>query len=152
MFSMDLPWWEIPLRAAAVYLALLVMVRLSGKRTVGQFTPFDLLVVMVLGESVSNALLGGENSLTGGLLSAASLILLNGLVGWLSSRSQKLEDLVEGTPVLIGKDGQVFHDMLRRHRIGAGDMDKALREADCPLEKMRLAVLESDGNISIIRH
>ena len=61
MWDLSLPWWELTLRALAVYAALLLLMRLSGRRTVGQFTPFDLLVVMLLSESVSNALSGGMN-------------------------------------------------------------------------------------------
>lgn len=149
MFSPSLPWWEFPARAALVYAALLVMVRLSGKRTVGQFTPFDLLVVMLLSESVSNALGGGDESVAGGLMAAASLIVLNGLVAIASARSRRVERLVEGDAVLIGRDGRLYDEVLRRHRVGAGDIARALREADCEVHELRLAFLEADGSISV---
>lgn len=149
MFSPSLPWWEFPARAALVYAALLVMVRLSGKRTVGQFTPFDLLVVMLLSESVSNALGGGDDSVAGGLMAAASLIVLNGLVAIASARSRRVERLVEGDAVLIGRDGRLYDEVLRRHRVGAGDIARALREADCEVHELRLAFLEADGSISV---
>lgn len=68
MFEMTSHWWEPIARAAIVYGVLLLLVRISGRRTVGQFTPFDLLVVMLLSESVSSALSGGESSVTGGCL------------------------------------------------------------------------------------
>lgn len=148
---MTLDWWQFPARAALVYVALLLMVRLSGKRTVGQFTPFDLLVVMLLSESVSDALSGGDESVAAGLLAAATLVTLNGVLGWLTSRSQRMERLVEGSPVLIGRDGQVFDEVLRQHRLSQGDIDKSLHEADCELKDMRLAILESDGQISILK-
>lgn len=149
MFSPSLPWWEFPARAALVYAALLVMVRLSGKRTVGQFTPFDLLVVMLLSESVSNALGGGDESVAGGLMAAASLIVLNGVVAIASARSRRVERLVEGDAVLIGRDGRLYDEVLRRHRVGAGDIARALREADCEVHELRLAFLEADGSISV---
>lgn len=149
MFSPSLPWWEFPARAALVYAALLVMVRLSGKRTVGQFTPFDLLVVMLLSESVSNALGGGDDSVAGGLMAAASLIVLNGVVAIASARSRRVERLVEGDAVLIGRDGRLYDEVLRRHRVGAGDIARALREADCEVHELRLAFLEADGSISV---
>ena len=72
MWNLDVDWWELLLRGTVVYAALLVMVRLSGKRTVGQFTPFDLLVVMLLSEAVSDSLRGGDESITGGLIVAPS--------------------------------------------------------------------------------
>lgn len=151
MFDLQLDWWQFPLRAALVYFALLAMVRFSGKRTVGQFTPFDLLVVMLLSESVSASLSGGDDSVPAGLLTALSLVALNALLGFASSRSRKVEDALEGRPVVIGRNGKVFDDLLKEHRVGASDMEKSLREADCELEDMRLAILESDGNISVLK-
>lgn len=151
MFSLSLAWWEFPLRAAVIYAALLLLVRLSGKRTVGQFTPFDLLVVMLLSESVSNGLNGGDESVTGGLITAATLILLNVVAAFATSRSKAADKLLEGVPVLLGKDGKTFADVLRRHRVSESDMQKALREADCSPEQMESAVLEADGQISVAK-
>lgn len=151
MFELGLPWWELALRAAIIYGALLAMVRLSGRRTVGQFTPFDLLVVMLLSEGVSGALNGGEESVTGGLISAVSLISLNMLVAFLTSRSRRLQTLVEGRPILVGREGQVFTEVLKKNRVPLCDFEQAMREADCDLKDMRYAFLEADGKISVLR-
>lgn len=151
MFDMDLPWWEFIVRGAMIYIALLVMVRLSGRRTIGQFTPFDLLVVMLLSESVSNGLSGGDNSVAGGLIIAATLIVLNGGIGLLSARSRKVEALVEGDVVLIGRDGVFFDKAMQRNRIGQIDIEQALREAGCARHEMQCAFLEADGGISIMK-
>src|SRR5262245_47759176 len=91
MLELRLPWWEFPVRAAIVYFVLLALVRRSGKRTVGQFTPFDLLVVMLLSEAVSNSLSGSDESILGGLLIAVTLVLLNASMGLLTSRSKRME-------------------------------------------------------------
>ncbi|RRS06054.1 DUF421 domain-containing protein [Aquabacterium soli] len=149
MFDLDLPWWEFILRGAIIYGALLVLVRVSGKRTVGQFTPFDLIVVLLLSEGVSAGLTGGDDSVGGGLLVVTTLIGLNLLVAMASSRSKRLEVMFEGNPVLIGRDGQFFEQVLKRHHVGDGDVQKSLREADCDLHEMRYAFLETDGTISI---
>lgn len=151
MFDMHLPWWEFVTRGAVVYFTLLVMVRISGKRTVGQFTPFDLLVVMLLSESVSNSLSGGDDSLVGGLLIAATLIVLNVTIAFWTSRSRKIANIVDGTAVLIGRDGRIFEPLLERSRVGMADVEQALREADCELAEMKCAFLESDGTISIMK-
>lgn len=151
MFDMAMPWWEFIVRGGTVYLALLLMVRLSGKRTVGQFTPFDLLVVMLLSESVSNSLSGEDNSVLGGLIIAATLVFLNAVMGFVSSRSVTVERALEGSPVLLGRDGRVFDDMLRKHRVGKGEMEEALRKADCAQHEMACAFLETDGDISILK-
>lgn len=151
MFELSTPWWELPLRAALVYGALLVLMRLSGKRTVGQFTPFDLLVVMLLSESVSAGLNGFEASVTGGLLAAATLIGLNALVAVVTARSGRLQMLAEGAPVLVGRDGRLFDGTLRRCHVPLLDVERALREADCDLKDMKFAFLEADGGISVLK-
>lgn len=151
MFDLGLPWWEFILRTVAVYVCLMLMVRLSGKRTVGQFTPFDLVVVMLLAEAVTASLTGGDESLVGGLIAAGTLITLNVATAWLSAHSPRVDALLEGKPTLIGRDGVIYTDILKRQRVPQADLEEALREADCALEDMRCAFLESDGRISILK-
>lgn len=152
MFQLEGPWWELPVRAAVVYLVLLVLMRVSGHRTVGQFTPFDLLVVMLLSEAVSSGLAGEETSVFGGLLSAATLIGLNVLVAAITARSKSAQNWVEGRPVLIGREGEIFAEVLKRHHMPMCDVERALREADCDRRDMKYAFLEADGRISILQH
>jgi len=149
MIDLSLPWWEFILRGAIVFCVLLIMVRVSGRRTVGQFTPFDLLVVMLLSEAVSNSLTGGDDSVAGGLIVAATLVALNMCASYLSSRSQTMADLLDGAPVLLGRDGKVFDGMLKKCRLSATEFQEALHEADCQLDEMAYAFLEADGNITI---
>jgi len=151
MFDLQATWWELPLRAVIIYSALLVMVRVSGRRTVGQFTPFDLLVVMLLSESVSSGLNGGEESVTGAVLAAATLVALNVLIAFLTSRSAGLQTPMEGRPVLVGRDGKIFDEVLKKHRVPVADVRQALREADCEQSDMKYACLEADGQISILK-
>lgn len=151
MLDMQLPWWEFVVRAAVVYGVLLVMVRLTGKRTVGQFTPFDLLVVMLLAEGVTNSLSGGDESLVGGLILAATLVTLDMTIALVSSRSAKADSVLQGKPVLVGRDGVIYEDVLRRERVPRADVEQALRGADCDIEDMRMAILEANGEISILK-
>ncbi|MGX9220453.1 DUF421 domain-containing protein [Massilia varians] len=152
MFDMDLPWWEFIVRGLAVYIFLLIMVRLSGRRTVGQFTPFDLLVIMLLSEAVSNSLNAGDQSLVGGLIAAATLVAINSSVALFSSRSPRFEKLVDGSAVLIGRDGVFFDKVVRNCRLSESDIEEALREHDCPRPEMKCAFLEADGEITILRN
>ncbi|RCW72503.1 DUF421 domain-containing protein [Pseudorhodoferax soli] len=151
MFELSVPWWELVLRATAVYAALLLLMRMSGKRTVGQFTPFDLLVVMLLSEGVSNALTGGEESVLGGLIVACTLLGLNALVSRLSARSDRIRKLAEGEAVVVGYDGRILDERLRAEHVTREDVMQALREADCDVADMKLALVEADGKISILR-
>lgn len=151
MLDMELPWWEFIVRGLVVYLVLLAMVRLSGRRTVGQLTPFDLLVVMLLSEAVSNSMTGGDNSLFGGLIIAATLIALNMTVALLSSRSKRLSEVLDGSAVLIGRDGKFFKKVVAECRIAEADLEQALRTHDCKRENMQCAFLETDGEITIMK-
>jgi uncharacterized membrane protein YcaP (DUF421 family) len=151
MFDMEMPWWEFVMRGAVVYGVLLILVRFSGRRTVGQFTPFDLLVVMLLSEAVSNSLTGSDDSLSGGLIVAATLITLNIVIAIATARSHKLADIIDGTPVLLARDGQLFHDVRKAVRVSEDDIQQALHEADCSMGQVQCIFLEADGSISVLQ-
>jgi uncharacterized membrane protein YcaP (DUF421 family) len=149
MFEMDLPWWEFIARAVVVYGVLMVMVRVSGKRTIGQFTPFDLLIVMLLSEAVSNSLNGGDDGITGGLIVAATLVTLNMLLSTLSSRSRKMSELIEGRPVLLGRDGELFKDVMKRCKLSEREVEEIMRQNDVELHEIQTIFLEPDGEITV---
>src|SRR6266568_7153900 len=98
MLNMAIPWWEFVFRGIVVYAFLLIILRISGKRQVGQLAPFDLVLLLVLSNAVQNAMNGGDNSLVGGLISATTLIALNYSIGFATFRSKRLEAAIEGRP------------------------------------------------------
>jgi uncharacterized membrane protein YcaP (DUF421 family) len=152
LFDLAMPWWEFVLRAAVVYVVLLLMIRVSGKRTMGQFTPFDMVLIVLLGNAVQNSLLGKDTSLAGGLLLAATLIAINWCVGYITSRSDRAERVVEGVPVVLARDGQLFRTVLRRELVSEDDFNEALREnGEMSLADVRIALLEVNGSISVVR-
>ena len=152
LWALSIPWWEIVLRASVVYFALLVLIRLSGKRTVGQFTPFDLMVLVLLGDAVQGSMIAGDQSLAGGLILAMTLLGWNRLVGYVTSRSERVAAMVEGTADILARNGHVFHDVLRSADLTLKDLEEAMREQDCPaIGEIRLAVLEKDGRISVLK-
>ncbi|MEG0882654.1 MAG: hypothetical protein RSH52_15495, partial [Janthinobacterium sp.] len=124
LFALAMPWWEFILRAVIVYVVVLVMVRVAGKRTLGQFTPFDMLLLVLLGNAVQNALLGQDTSLGGGLLLALTLITLNYLVGWITTRSPAVERVIEGEPVVLARHGHVLQKVLQRELVSKADFAK----------------------------
>ena len=151
LFELAMPWWEFVLRAVVVYFILLLMLRLSGKRTVGQFTPFDLLVVVLLGTAVQNSLIGEDYSLLGGLLLAATLIACNWLVAMVTARSRRIDRLVEGSPVLLARDGVLFERVLRDQHLRTSDVEEALRENGVrDISGAALVTLEVDGAITVV--
>lgn len=112
MFELGMEWWEFVVRAVAVYVVVLLLTRMSGKRSMGQSTPFDILVIVLLGTAVQNSLIGEDTSLPGGLILAATLIGLNWFVGFLGARSKRQRDRGRRA----GGAGAARHDLL-----GAGE-------------------------------
>jgi len=151
MWNLAVPVWELIIRSVVVYAFLLVLLRLTGKRQVGQLAPFDLVLLLVLSNAVQNSMNGGDNSLVGGLISAVTLVLLNGLLGVLTYRSKNLEDLVEGQPMVLIHNGKLYSKVLRQAKLTHHELDSALRRAGCTcVEDVHTAVLENNGSISVV--
>lgn len=121
LLQLSAPWWHFVLRAVLVYVMVMVLMRISGKRAVGQFTPFDLVLLILIGNAVQNGINGGDNSLTGAALMAGTLIVINYLVALAAARNVRIQRLIEGAPVLLARDGQVFHAVLRRELVSEQD-------------------------------
>src|SRR5882762_6679084 len=151
MWNITVPVWELIVRAAVVYVFLLALLRLTGKRQVGQLSPFDLVLLLVLSNAVQNAMNGGDNSVIGGMISAVTLVGVNWIVGLLTYRSKKLEALVEGRPDVLIRDGKLFQQTLEHAKLTRHEVMNALREAGCAsIEEVRAALLENEGSISVI--
>src|SRR5437667_2038603 len=117
MWNLSLVWWEFILRGIIVYFFVLLLLRLTGKRQVGQLAPFDLVLLLILSNAVQNAMNGGDNSFTAGALSAATLVAVNGLVGWATFKSKWLEGLVEGRPKVLIHNGRLYEEVLHAQRL-----------------------------------
>ena len=142
---------QIVIRSAVVYVFLLMLLRFTGKRQIGQLAPFDLVLLLVLSNAVQNSMTGGDNSVFGGLLSATTLVALNSGVALLTSRSKKAEALIEGHPIVLIHNGKLYDAMMDRANITRHELNSALRQAGCGcVEEVRYAVLENNGAISVV--
>ena len=151
MFSMSVPWWEFVVRGVAVYLFLLVFLRLTGRRQTGQYAPFDLVLLLILSNAVQNSMNAGDNSLIGGMVSASTLILCHLLLSWLTFRFPALERLIDGKAKALIRDGHLNKDLMREERITRDDIEAALRAGGC-LHRIEVerATLETDGSITVV--
>jgi uncharacterized membrane protein YcaP (DUF421 family) len=151
MWNMSIAWWEFVLRGIIIYVFLIALLRLTGKRQIGQLSPFDLVLLLVLSNAVQNSMNGGDNSVIGGMISAVTLVGVNWLVGILTFRSKTAEALIEGRPELLIHNGRLFEQALEKSKLTRHELMSALREAGCAsVEDVRCAMLEDDGNISVI--
>jgi uncharacterized membrane protein YcaP (DUF421 family) len=151
MWNLALPWWEFVLRGVMVYVFLLVILRITGKRQTGQLAPFDLVLLLVLSNAVQNSMNGGDNTITGGLILATTLVCLNWIVGWLTYHSKHIETFVEGKPIILIHDGKIYHESMRRVQMTQHELEASLRANGCAgPEEVRFAVLENNGLFTVI--
>jgi uncharacterized membrane protein YcaP (DUF421 family) len=138
-------------RTTVIYVVIVGSMRLLGTRALGKMSVYDFVLIVVIANAVQNALVGGDNSLVGGLTSAATLLLLNLLVTWLLDRFPRLERQVVGEPTVLVTDGRPQVDALRREGVTHDELMAALREHGVAgLDDVQLAVLEVDGSISVV--
>jgi uncharacterized membrane protein YcaP (DUF421 family) len=148
MFVLGLPIGEKILRPVLVYLFLIVGLRLAGKRELAQLNPFDLVVLLTLSNTVQNAIIGEDNSVTGGVIGATTLLLVNYVLVRFVSRHETLERFVEGDPDVLIENGKLRHDCLTKEAITVGELlGAAHKQGFSGLDEIDRAVLEPSGSI-----
>lgn len=144
---------EIVLRTSIIYTFLLIGVRIGGKREMGQMTPFDLVLLLTISNAVQNAMVGDNNTVTGGIAAASTLLAWNFVMGIIALRSVRARHLLEGTPTVLVAGGKIVAAGMRKERITMDDLEAATREHGISsVEEVDLAVMEVDGTISIIKY
>jgi uncharacterized membrane protein YcaP (DUF421 family) len=148
----DIPVSEKILRSIVVYGFLLVAFRLLGKRQLGQMTPFDLVVLLIISNVVQNALIGDDNSLGGGLIGAPTILSVNALVARVSFRFKRVARAIEHEPTILVRHGRILWQNLARERLSLSEFHAALRRAGVvTVRELRYVLLEEDGHLSVIR-
>ncbi len=140
-------------RTAVIYAVVLAGVRISGKREVGQMTPFDLTLLLLISNSVQNAMTGPDNSLAGGIAAAATLLVLNYVIAELSGGNRRFRKFIQGQPSLLVHDGQTIEAHMAKEHVSMDELHRALREHGISnIHDVALAVLEVDGSISCLKY
>lgn len=151
MFDMSLSPLEHILRAIVIYVFLFVLLRLVGKKHVGELAPFDLLVLLILSETVQNSLVGDDKSLVGGMISATTLVIMAYGVGLATFYSKRVERLVEGTPKILVRHGSQDKRQMGKQKVSTAELLEALRHHGCTnIADVRAALLENNGKITVI--
>src|SRR3984885_8986258 len=144
---------QIVVRAGGVYMVVLIGVGPRGKREVGQMTPFDLTLLLLLSNSVQNAMTGPDTSLMGGAVAAGTLLILNYLIAEVSGANRRFRRLIQGQPTLLIHDGKTIESHMAKEHVSVDELERALREhgISC-IAQTALAVLEVDGSISCLKY
>ncbi|HSU67271.1 MAG TPA: YetF domain-containing protein [Tepidisphaeraceae bacterium] len=152
MFGLGLPVIEKILRAFIVYFFLLLGLRLAGKRELAQLNPFDLIVLLLLSNTVQNAIIGDDNTVTGGMIGAAALLVINYVMVRLVRGNRKLQRLLEGRADILIRNGQLQKDHLNRELISRAELVAAAhKQGISSLNEVQECVLEPTGTISFIQ-
>ena len=151
LVSIGSSWQERAIRAVAVYVFLLVAIRMFGRRELGQLTAFDIIVLLTISNILQNAMIGNDNSLTGGLIGALVLLSANLLLAYVVFRRPTVERLVEGAARILIRDGQLLREALKKELLTEQDLLSAVRREGLErFEDVHLAISEPNGMISVI--
>ena len=143
----------ILLRTTVIYVLVLLGIRLTGKREVGQMTPFDLTLLLLLSNSVQNAMTGPDTSLIGGIVAAVVLLVLNYLLAEVSGLNRRFRRFIQGSPTLLIHNGELITSHAAKEHVSTDESERALREHGVSSTKeVALAVLEVDGSISVLKY
>ena len=145
------PFLEVILRSVAVYVFIVVAIRLFGKKELAQLSVIDLVFILLISNSVQNAMVGTQTGLLPGLAAAATLFVVNFLLKYFLFSSERFNKLVQGVPVILIHNGKVIEKNLKKEKLTKEEIEAAVREHGVErIEEVDLAVLEVDGNISIL--
>ncbi len=143
---------DIVLRATVIFIALYLLVRLMGKRELGQMTPFELIVLVVIGDLIQQGVTQNDFSLTGAIIAISTIALLALLMSWATYLWPRAERLLEGEPEVIVSDGEILMPNLRRTRLTRSEIESEMRLAGIArLDEVAWAILEPRGKISFIK-
>ena len=152
MWNLSLPWWEFVVRALIIYAFLLILLRLTGKRQIGQMSPFDLVLLLVLSNAVQNSMNGGDNTILGGMILAVTLVACNAALSFITYHNKAAGRFVEGEPEVLIFDGKLMKKNLEKEGLTMDELQGAMRVAGCEkVEDVHLATMELNGQISIVR-
>ena len=149
---LSIPGAELIIRAIGVYLFILLLLRVSGKKQLTQMSPTDFVAILLISNAVQNSMNGGDNSLAGGLILASVLVFMSWLISVLTYRNRVWRRIFEGVPTLLIHKGHFVQRNLDRERITVQELKSLLRRQGIhDFEKVRQAILESDGTLDVTR-
>lgn len=153
MWQMTSPWYEPIIRGMVIYLFVFLIVRILGKKKISELAPLDLVLLLIMSESVQNAIIGEDHSLVAGMICVTVLGILNIIINDLAFRYRWIEKIVEGQPEVIILNGKIHKKVLKREKISDAELFEALREHQVMnAEDVKCAILEADGKISVIKY
>jgi uncharacterized membrane protein YcaP (DUF421 family) len=152
LMDLNLSPWNLVIRAIVVYLSILILLRISGKKQLGQMSATDFVAILLISNAVQNSMNGGDNSLAGGLILALVLIVMTIFISYLTYKNKFFSSLFEGTPTLLIHKGKIISKHMRKERMSDTELKVMLRKQGFhSIKDIDTAILEADGTLSITR-
>jgi uncharacterized membrane protein YcaP (DUF421 family) len=152
LFEVSFPYWQFIFRGAVVYISVLMLLRMGGKRQVGQMGVGEFVAILLISNAVQNAMNGGDNSITGGIILSAVIVSLSVGVAYLTYRSKRWQHIIQGHPTLLIHKGRILHQNMRKERMNNHELKALLRRQGIhEIHEVAEAVLESDGMLSVTK-
>jgi uncharacterized membrane protein YcaP (DUF421 family) len=152
LLPQTMPWWEFALRGAGCYVGLLILLRFTGKRSFGEMSPFDIIVLILVGGALRSAMVGKDDSFLGPFIAVSAILLLDKLIGIVATVSPAFNRMLEGKSTVLVENGQLLRGVLRRHDIPQAAFERELRMHDArSLGEIEEARLEVTGRISVLK-
>lgn len=148
----DIPVWEIALRSFTVFITIIIILRVAGKRDIGEMSPADLVLLLLLSANVHTSLSGDDKSLLGGIIGAIVLMLTNYVLNHFAFKNKKFEKILKGHPEVIISKGDVIDKIAKKHKLSPEQLMLAIRKNGAEkISEVRLAIIEIDGTISVFK-
>jgi uncharacterized membrane protein YcaP (DUF421 family) len=152
LFALAMPWWHFAVRGAITYLGLLILLRCTGKRAFGEMSPFDIVVLILVGGALRSAIVGNDSSLLGPFIGIATILALDRFIGFVASRSPAFDRLIEGRPLLLVRAGRLVPGALRRASVPPAAFERELRLHEvASVAEVDSVRLEPNGRLSVLR-
>ena len=153
LFHFQIPALDLAIRAVVVYTVVLILLRVSGKKQMGQLGATEFVAILLISNAVQNSMNGGDNSLIGGLLLATVLVVATSITSYLTFRSKFMRQIIEGTPTVMIMNGHLVRKNLKKERLSETEFRGMLRKQGVhKIDEISSAILESDGKLSIFKH
>lgn len=149
---MDVSVLNLIVRAVVVYFSVLVLLRMGGKRQIGQMSPTEFVAVLLISNAVQNAMNAGDNSLVGGLILAISLVALSTLISFLTYKFKVFERFFEGTPTLLIHHGNLLEKNMRKEQVSEDELHALIRQQGSKLKEINTAILEANGTLTLVKY
>lgn len=152
LFGLSMPWWHFVLRGIGVYLGLLLLMRLSGKHSFGEMSAFDVIVLVLVGGTLRNSIIGGDDSFLGGLIGVAAILFADRMLAWICANHPRINRIVEGNPSFLVRHGEIVSGALKRNNIPEAAFHRALHAAGLEdTQEVLFARIEPNGRITLTR-